>query len=94
MNFLNVLLRAVGFIPALVAGIEGMCKNKSGADKKDAAMLFLENALNTIDAVASRDIVDAEKFRQGISLVIDGTVQFLNASTWAKGKQASTGVAQ
>lgn len=94
MNFLNVLLRAVGFIPALVAGIEGMCKNKSGADKKDAAMLFLENALNTIDAVASRDIVDAEKFRQGISLVIDGTVQCLNASTWAKGKQASTGVAQ
>ena len=35
-------------------------------------------------AVAAREIVDAEKFRQGISLVIDGTVQCLNASTWAK----------
>jgi hypothetical protein len=35
-------------------------------------------------AVASREIVDADKFRQGISLVIDGTVQCLNASTWAK----------
>jgi len=35
-------------------------------------------------AVSSREIVDAEKFRQGISLVIDGTVQCLNASTWAK----------
>jgi hypothetical protein len=84
MNFLNVLLRAVGFVPALVAGIEGMCKNKSGSEKKDAAMMFLESALSTIDAVAQRDIVDAEKFRQGISLVIDGTVQCLNASTWAK----------
>ena len=84
MNFLNVLLRAVGFIPSLVSGIEGMCKSKSGAEKKDAAMMFLESAISTMDAVASREIVDAEKFRQGISLVIDGTVQCLNASTWAK----------
>lgn len=90
MNFLNVLLRAVGFIPSLVAGIEGMCKNKSGAEKKDAAMMFLESALNTVDAVASRDVVDAEQFRQGISKVIDGTVQCLNASTWAK-KPSSAG---
>ena len=50
MNFLNVLLRAVGFIPSLVAGIEGMCKSKSGAEKKDAAMMFLESALSTMDA--------------------------------------------
>ena len=42
------------------------------------------NALSTMDAVSSREIVDADKFRQGISLVIDGTVQCLNASTWAK----------
>jgi hypothetical protein len=65
-----------------------MCQSKSGAEKKDAAMMFLENALSTIDAVSSREIVDAEKFRQGISLVIDGTVQCLNASTWAKKAEA------
>lgn len=35
-------------------------------------------------AVAARDIVDPEKFRQGIGLVIDGMVQCLNASAWAK----------
>lgn len=91
MNFLNVLLRAVGFIPALVSGIEGMCKNKSGTEKKDAAMMFLENALNTVDAVASKDVIDAEQFREGISKVIDGTVQCLNASTWAK-KNSSTAI--
>jgi hypothetical protein len=67
-----------------------MCKNKSGAEKKDAAMLFLENALNTVDAVASKDVVDAEQFRQGISKVIDGTVQCLNASTWAKKASSAT----
>jgi hypothetical protein len=36
-------------------------------------------------AVASREIVDPVKFKDGISQIIDGTVMCLNASTWAKG---------
>ena len=43
------------------------------------------NALATVDAVAAREIVNPEKFRDGISKIIDGTVECLNASTWAKG---------
>ena len=85
MNFVNLLLRGIGFIPALVSGIEGMCASKSGAEKKDAAMMFLENASTTVDAVANREIVDPEKFKDGMSKIIDGTVECLNASTWAKG---------
>ena len=88
MNFLNQLLRGIAFIPSLVAGIEGMFGSKSGNEKKDAAMTFLENALQTLDAVASREIVDPEKFRSGMSLVIDGVVQCLNASAWAKSNGA------
>jgi hypothetical protein len=42
------------------------------------------NALATVDAVAAREIVDPEKFKDGISKIIDGTVECLNASTWAK----------
>lgn len=92
MNFLNQLLRGISFIPALVSGIEGLFGNKSGAEKKDAAMSFLENALATMDAVAAREIVNPEKFRAGISKIIDGTVECLNASTWAKdGAQSSAG---
>ena len=91
MNFLNQLLRGISFIPALVSGIETMFCSKSGAEKKDAAMSFLKNALATVDAVAAREIVNPEKFREGISKIIDGTVECLNASTWAKGvAQAST----
>ena len=85
MNFLNQLLRGIAFIPALVNGIEALFASKSGAEKKDAAMSFLENALATVDAVAARDIVDPDKFRSGVSKIIDGTVDCLNASTWAKG---------
>jgi hypothetical protein len=89
VNFLSQLLRGIAFVPALVNGIEGLLGNKSGAEKKDAAMSFLQSALATVDAVAAQDIVDPEKFRNGISLIIDGTVMALNASTWSKQRPAS-----
>src|SRR5206468_1524946 len=54
MNFLNQLLRGIAFVPALVNGIEALFGGKSGIQKKDAAMSFLENALATVDAVAAR----------------------------------------
>ena len=84
MDFLSQLLRGIAFVPALVNGIEGLFGNKPGADKKDAAMSFLQNALSTLDAVAAREIVDPEKFKTGVSMIIDGTVMALNASTWCK----------
>jgi hypothetical protein len=85
VNFLNQLLRGISFIPALVTGIEQLFNSKSGMEKKDAAMSFLEAALNTVDAVSQREIVDPEAFKDGVSEIIDGTVKCLNASTWAKG---------
>ena len=84
MDFLTQLLRGIAFVPALVNGIEGLFGNKTGVEKKDAAMSFLQNALATVDAVAAREIIDPEKFRSGISQIIDGTVLCLNASTWCK----------
>ncbi|MFZ0761539.1 MAG: hypothetical protein WAM69_16445 [Candidatus Sulfotelmatobacter sp.] len=58
--------------------------HKPGSDKKDAAMSFLQNALAMTDAVAAREIIDPDKFKDGISKIIDGTVECLNASTWCK----------
>jgi len=90
MDFLSQLLRGIAFVPALVNGIEGLFGNKPGSEKKDAAMSFLENALSTIDAVAAREIIDPAKFKDGISKIIDGTVECLNASTWGKQTPAPT----
>jgi hypothetical protein len=84
MNFLNQLLRGISFIPTLVSGIETMFASKSGSEKKDAAMSFLENALQMSDAVAEREIVNADQFRDGVSRIIDGVVECMNASAWAK----------
>jgi hypothetical protein len=84
MDFLSQLLRGIAFVPALVNGIESLFGNKSGEEKKDAAMSFLQNALSMADAIANREIIDPAKFERGLSQVIDGVVACLNASSWAK----------
>jgi hypothetical protein len=87
MDFLSKLLQGIAFVPSVVTGIEGLFGNRSGVEKKNAAMSFVSAALQLTDAVTSRHIVDPDKFKQGISAVIDGTVLCLNASTWSKPAQ-------
>lgn len=84
MNFLAKLLRGIAFIPAVVHGIEALFGSKSGGDKKEAALSFVSAALSLTEAIANRDIVDENKFKEGLGKVIDGVVACLNASAWAK----------
>ena len=86
MDFLSKLLQGIAFVPAVVNGIEGLFGNRSGAEKKDAAMSFVQAALSMTDAISSRQIVDEANFKEGLSRVIDGAVECLNASIWAKAK--------
>jgi hypothetical protein len=86
MNFLAKLLRGVAFIPAIVHGIEALFGNKSGNDKKEAALSFVGAALSLTEAVVNKDIADEAKFRDGLGKIIDGVVACLNASAWAKGQ--------
>jgi hypothetical protein len=86
MNFVLKLFHGIAFVPGAVHAIESLFGAKNGSQKKDAALSFVETALNVADAVAGHDIADAEKFRDGLSKVIDGVVECLNASVWAKGK--------
>ena len=84
MDFLSKLLQGIAFVPAVVNGIEGLFGNRSGTEKKDAELSFVEAALSMTDAITNRQIVDEPKFKEGLSKVIDGTVECLNASIWAK----------
>ncbi len=86
MNFLSSLLRGVAFVPAVVHGVEAIFGDQSGAEKKQAALSFVSSALNMGEAVTNCNIVDADKFSEGLSTVIDGVVGCLNASVWAKAK--------
>ncbi len=86
MNFLAKLLRGIAFIPAIVHGIEALFGGKSGNEKKEAALSFVGAALSMSEAISQREIVDEGRFRDGLSKIIDGVVDCLNASAWAKAK--------
>jgi hypothetical protein len=84
MDFLATLLQTIAFVPALVRGIESLFRHRTGPEKKAAALSFLQAALSTDSTVGNRQIVDQDKFKEGMGKVIDGTVECLNASVWAK----------
>ena len=86
MNFLSALLKGISFVPSVVQGVESVFGKNPGANKKDAALTIITSALSMAEAVSNKDIVDVDRFRGGISQIIDGTVQCLNASLWAKAK--------
>lgn len=86
MNFLQKLLQALAFLPTVVNGIEGLFGGRSGEEKKNSALTFAAAVLHLSEAVEKREVVDVDKFKDGLSKVIDGTVQCLNASSWARAK--------
>ncbi len=69
--------------PTLCHISEGVFGKKSGANKKAAALSFVQTAIGATNAIAEKDIMDGNKFQDGLSKVIDGVVQCLNASVWA-----------
>jgi hypothetical protein len=84
MDFLSKLLQGIAFVPAVVNGIENLFGGRSGVEKKDAAISFVQTALSMASAIESREIVDEVGFKSGLSTVINGVVMCLNASVWAK----------
>ena len=86
MNFVAKLLQGIAFVPAIVQGIEALFGSKSGAEKRNAALSFVGTAISVTDSVANRQIIDQQKFEEGLGKVVDGTVQCLNASVWNKAK--------
>ena len=86
MNFLSKLLQGIAFIPTVVNSVENLFGKRPGSDKKQAALSFIESALAIGESVTSKDIVDDDKFRAGLAKIVDGTVECLNSSIWAKAK--------
>ena len=84
MNWISKLLSGLSFLPAIVTGIEKLFSNRPGAEKKNAALSFLEATLSLSEAITDRQIVDDAQFHDGLSKMIDGAVECLNASVWAK----------
>jgi predicted phage tail protein len=84
MDFLKLFLRSLSLLPSLIQSVEALYGAKSGAQKKDAALAIVGSSLNMADAVTAKQIADAPKFTAGLSLIVDGVVECLNASLWAE----------
>jgi hypothetical protein len=88
-GWITKLINGLAFLPTIVNGIEGLFSKRSGEEKKSAALSFLEATLSLSEALSNRDIVDDQKFRAGLGKMIDGAVDCLNASAWAKQESAA-----
>ena len=84
MDFLALFLRTLTSLPTLIQSVESLHSASSGAQKKDAALALVGSSLSLADAVSTKQIADAPKFTAGLSLIVDGVVECLNASLWAK----------
>jgi len=84
MDFLKLFLRGISLLPSLIQGVEALYGANSGAQKKEAALAIVGSSINMADAVSSKQIADSTKFTSGLNLIVDGVVQCLNASLWAK----------
>ena len=51
MDFLSKLLQGIAFVPAVVNGIENLFGGRSGVEKKDAAISFVQTALSMASAI-------------------------------------------
>jgi hypothetical protein len=90
MDFLKLFLRGISLLPSLVQGVEALYGAKSGAQKKDAAIAIVGSSINMADAVSSKQIADSARFTAGLSQIVDGVVECLNASLWAKGGESAS----
>jgi hypothetical protein len=88
MGFLAVFMRVAGYIPAIVSTVEKLSSTdgRRGSRKQDKAIDMIGAALDIRNAIAAKDIVDAEGFNAGLKMSVDGIVAMLNASVWSKSK--------
>ena len=84
MGIFGKILQCIQFVPAAVHSVEVLFGHKSGQDKKDAALTLVSEAVGIGGSLGEAPIADEQKFKAGMGQIIDGVVQCLNASAWAK----------
>jgi hypothetical protein len=56
VDILSKILQGLSFVPNVVNGIEGLLGNRPGAEKRNAALSFLEATLSMSEALVNRQI--------------------------------------
>lgn len=82
--FWQKLLRGIAMLPVIITGIEPLFGKGTGDQKRESALGMLAAIIGMAEAVSGKDIVDDKAFQEGIRKMVDGAVQVMNASVWAK----------
>lgn len=59
-------------------------KANAGGDKKELVKTLVKQAILTGEGISQKDIIDEDKFTDGLDKAVDGVVAMLNASVWYK----------
>lgn len=84
MKSVMLFLRGLALLPSLVQGIESLYGARTGPQKREAAIEIVGAAINVMDAVDAKTIVDSAAFTAALGVIVDGVVACLNASVWSK----------
>jgi hypothetical protein len=84
MDFMKLFLRSIALVPGVIQGVESLFGEKSGMQKKAAALEIVGTAIDLANAVTLKHIADSSKFTAGLNQIIDGVVDCMNASVWSK----------
>ena len=86
MNFLTKLFREIAFVPLLVLEVERMLGQKSGADEEERGATVDADDDVGYPRSGHQENCGRRRVSGRLGKVIDGVVQCLNASAWAKKK--------
>lgn len=84
-QILGLVGTAIGIVEK-IGGIFHKGEPVTGEEKKAAALALIHDSIEGAEIIAKKDIVDDDLFESGLSKVIDGFVDMLNASLWYKKK--------
>ncbi|WP_213805221.1 hypothetical protein [Granulicella sp. dw_53] len=83
-DFMKLFLRAVALVPDVIHRTEARFGEKTGVQKREAAVEIVGAAIDVANAVSLKHIADSGRFTEGLGRIIDGVVECLNASVWMK----------
>lgn len=78
MSWINLALKIIPVVAGAVNAVEKISKNKSGKEKKEAALEAIETMISTMEISISKELLNEEEFKKLMSKLIDDYVAVQN----------------
>jgi hypothetical protein len=78
MGWISGVIKIIPMIVTAVEAVERLFKGKTGSDKKEAALDIIKPAIEAIESLAGKELMQEEEFRKLISEFMDTYVAIQN----------------